>query len=755
MKKKLIALILVTACSFSLVACQGNNTTVAEPESEAETDVETEVSAQEPEEVVEEINMEGVNMIENGDFHEGTKGWATFFSKGGVADFYEEDGMGVVDIQSSGNEDYSVQLYYDGFKLEMGGVYEFSLDMDPSIARNVEPRLQINGGDYHAYIGEHIDIEPGMKTYNWTFTMEEGTDPAPRLCLNFGTPAGGEVYEKHTIKYDNVSVKLVDGSNIVNVEVEDRSSNVNVNQVGYLTNARKTAVVRSEIEDKSYSILDESGNVVYTGTLSEAVDAMQALETVYQADFSDFTTPGTYTLSVSNGDTSYPFTIGDDVYDELLKSTFLMLYSQRCSVETDKAIVGEFAHGECHMGDALVWGTDNEYVEVKGGWHDAGDYGRYVVSGAQSVQDLFLTYEDYPEIWSSDAMGIPESGNGIPDILDEARFELDWMLKMQNKEGGVYHKVTCLEFPGFVMPEEETEQLYLAPVSTAATGDFAAVMAKASVIYKDIDPEFASTALEAAKKAWAYLETVDLSISFKNPEAILTGEYPDGQDKDERYWACIELAAATGDASYLDYAHSLLEKYVIHGFGWADMGTFGNEAYLNLPVEMQNADYAAKIKEEVTKKADQYLENSITDGYMVSLGDRYVWGSNLVVCNDARQMLFAGKIAGSDKYDKAAYDQVTYILGQNACSYCFVTGFGTVNSVHPHHRVSIVKGKPVPGMVNGGPDSALEDPFVKSTMADVAPAKCYADNEQSYSTNEVTIYWNTPFVYLLTSQMAK
>ena len=754
MKKRVISALVCVACAVNLFACANDAESTNEANMVTDTEEADEEQAgetTEEEEAESDGIAEGVNMVVNGDFEDGTTNWSTYLSQGGIATLSAQDGKGVMDIDSTGSLDYSVQLYYDGFELMMGGVYEFSFDIDTDLARNMEARLQINGGDYHGYIDNYFDIEPGETHVSWTFTMEEGTDPAPRLCLNMGTPNGEAPLEKHTITLDNVCVMLIDGSGIVVEEAEDLSNDINVNQVGFMTEARKTAVVRAAGTCDTFEIIDDAGESVYTGSLKGPVEATYAEEEVYVADFSDFETEGTYTVRVEGVGESYPFEIGDDVYDELLKTTFNMLYTQRCGMATE----GEFAHGECHMEEALVYGSEDTYVDVTGGWHDAGDYGRYVVSGVQTVEDLLLAYEDYPEIWESDDMGIPESGNGIPDILDEAKYELDWLLKMQDESGGVYHKVTCKEFPGFVMPEEETDQLYLSPISTTATADFAAIMAKSSVVYADIDPDFASAALEAAKKAWDYLLVHDSSISFTNPSDILTGEYPDGQDKDERYWASVELASATMDASYLEYAESILEKYVLHGYGWDNMGTFGNIAYMAMDPSLQKDEYVSRIKTEVAAKADKYLANSDSDGYMVSLGDGYCWGSNLSVCNNARQMMFADKINGTDTYETAAYDQLSYILGQNSLSYCFVTGFGSVSAKNPHHRVSIVNQKAVPGMVIGGPDSALEDPYAKSTLADAAPAKCYADNNQSYSTNEVTIYWNTPFVYLLTSQMAK
>lgn len=695
----------------------------------------------------------GVNMVTNSDFEENTEGWTCYLNHGGDAEFIAENGAAVVNIKNAGATDYGVQMYYDGFKLEMGGKYEFSFDIDTTIEREVEPRLQVNGGDYHAYAGEIIDIKPGMEHYSFEFAMTEGTDVAPRLCFNFGTPKGADKLDEHTITFDNVAVILTDDSGIVHEEVVDLSKNVNVNQVGFLPNARKIVTSRSEGIDKSFSVIDEKGNVVYEGEFEGPVDSAAADEKVYQGDFSDFTEAGTYTIKVSNDDESYPFVIGEDVYDDLLKDSLLMLTRQRCGMEVSKELADDFAHPECHTTQAVVYGT-NEKRDVTGGWHDAGDYGRYVVAGVTTVADLLLAYEDYPEVWKSDDLGIPESGNGVPDILDEAKYELDWLLKMQDeKTGGVYHKVSCKEFPEFVMPQEETEELVLAPMSKTASGDFAAIMAKASTVYEKIDPEFSKKAVEAAKKAYEYLDAHQSDKGFVNPDDILTGEYPDPKHGDEMTWAAIELYKITGDKKYEDYMNESLKLHIYHGFGWDNMGSYANVAYLTMDEKLQDPDIVSVMKSEIEDRCTKLLENSKTDGYMVSLGNGYCWGSNLSVCGNARQMLMAYEIGKNEELKTAAYDQLSYILGQNSLSFCFVTGYGSLNAQHPHHRPSIAVGEPMIGMVIGGPDGNLEDPFTKSTMEDVPPAKCYADNDQSFSTNEVTIYWNSPFIYLLSAEI--
>lgn len=746
-------LVLALIMSFIISGCGTKTEVVVKNENVKQvSEAATETTA----EAEENVNAENVNMLENGDFSKDLEHWGTYITKDGGASLKAENETGIVDVNSSGAAEYSVQVYYDGFELKMGGEYCFSFDMSSTIPRNIEARIQINGGDYHAYVIDNFDVTSENKNYSMTFKMEEGSDPAPRICFNLGTPVGGDKLDAHTVTIDNVSVSISDASGIVETVVEDVAVDCNTNQVGFLPNARKTVVIRSESPISEFTVVDADNNEVYKGSLSQAIESESAGETVYIGDFSDLKEPGTYSVLTGDGKNSYPFEIGENVYQELLKDSFRLLYLQRCGEEQDKKLAGDLAHPVCHNTEAVIYGTD-EKKDVSGGWHDAGDYGRYVVSGVETVEDLLLAYEDFPDIWNgadADAFDIPESGNGIPDILDEARYELDWLLKMQDEtSGGVYHKVTCKDFPGFVMPQEETEELVISPISTAATADFAAIMAKSSEVYKEIDADFAQNCKDAALKAWGYLEQNKNVTGFHNPEDILTGEYPDAQDRDERYWASVELYNITKDDKYKALITETLDQFVLHGFGWDSMGSFGNISYMRS--DWKDPVYADKIAEEVTKKADKLLDNSNKDGYLVSLGDKFVWGSNMQVSNNARQLLFAEELTGKADYGVCAYDQMNYLLGQNAVSYCFLTGYGSVYAKHPHHRPSMASGSVCKGMVIGGPDSALEDPFVKSTLAEAAPAKCYADSDQSFSTNEVTIYWNSPFVYLLSAEISR
>lgn len=739
LKKNLLVMVLALSAAL-FVGCESTNTS-GEPQPEgvvSDNEVVESVSEDAAEE--EEITT-GENLFANGDFSSELNGWAVYNESDGQGSISVVDGEGVFELATLGTVQHANQLYYDGFSLLEGGVYELSFDARASIDRPIEVRVQLNGGDYHAYAGDIIDINGEMATYTISFTMEEQTDPAPRFCINMGMFDTFSTDEPQTIVFDNVSLVLVDGSNVVESVAAGEDMNINVNQIGYTCGATKTAIVRGYSVGQEFQVVAEDGSVVYTGSLADEVTSDLVGETVCKADFTDVKAEGTYYVVVGD-EQSYSFKIGNDVYDDVTVAVVKYMYTQRCGMELTEEYAGAVAHGTCHTSEATIYGT-NTKKDVSGGWHDAGDFGKYVVPGAQTAMDLMLCYEENPSMWSDDNIGIPESGNGVPDILDETRYELEFLLKMQDEAtGGVYHKVTTKAFPGFIMPDEDMGELVLSPISTTATGDFAGVMAKAYVVYSPIDKDFANQCLAASKKAYDYMETNAGKGGFHNPSDISTGEYPDETDTDEMYFAAAMLYVATGEDKYMDKVDSILSSGVPMGYGWIEMGAYANMALI---------DKNDKIKDAIIAEADKFVENAKADGYDCSLGkDGYCWGSNLGVCNNARLLLWAAELTGDSKYSDLAYRQLDYLFGENSLSMCFVTGFGTKYPDDTHHRPSYAAGSTVPGMLVGGPNGNLEDAYVQNVCAGLPVAKCYADNQQSYSTNEVTIYWNSPLAVLLT-----
>jgi len=669
------------------------------------------------------------------------------YTNGGTFDLKNEDGQLVAAIKNCGGLDYANQIYWDGFALSENCVYTYSFDISSDIERKVEYRLQLNGGDYHAYQGEKIDVGPEVTNFTVDFEMTEESDPAPRIVFNMGkmedmSSDPGE----HKITIDNIKLQVKDASNAIEVSALPIYVNVAVNQVGYKPEDKKYAVVKTDsTEDEEFIVCDASTNeTVYVGKLGEPIHDYGADIETRQADFSDFTEEGVYYVYTEEG-SSYTFEIFENPYTDIYRDAVLMLYRQRCGVElTDN---GVFDHPACHTGEAIIYGDDSgKTVDVSGGWHDAGDYGRYTVSTAKTIADLLNSYQDFQ--LEDDQLGIPESGNGIPDILDEARVGLDWMLKMQDSEtGGVYHKVTCAAFPDTVAPDEETDQLILAPLSVTATADFAACLAKASVIYKDIDADFSAEALEAAEKAWDYISGLESYNSFKNPKEIATGEYPDDKTMDERYWAAVELYLA-GYEDTKDFIKGIDANDINENLGWADVGLYAN---YDLAL-CDDSELASKGKEQIITFADELVAQSKETGYFLGFGSDFSWGSNMNIANHGEILYMAERITGDEAYGELAKHQLDYLLGTNATGYCFVTGYGTFSPENPHHRPSQVAGQALSGMLVGGPNKNLEDPYAIAVLTEESPATCYVDNVQSYSTNEVAIYWNSPLIYVLSAE---
>jgi len=756
--KKAAAIFLAATMVLSMAGCDKKDKT-------SETATTTETDASYPEAVVIEDTEEWVTTeapvveddrfttVEGADvlginFDDDSLAGFTTYVNGGEYTLDIEDGQMVCDINKIGSVEHGCQVYYDGFTMAEGCVYTVSFDAYCTVERPVEWRVQINGGDYHAYASEKVTLSPEPQTITMEFTMNEASDPAPRFVVNMGYYEGmSESIEPHKIYFDNISLFVTDSSNAAQIEGAPTPIQVKVNQIGYHPTDVKTVITTSKEEEKFKIVKADTGETVYIGQYDEQlIFDSKVGSNIKRGDFSDFQSPGTYKIISSPSGESYEFSIGVDLYSDIYKDVVLMLYNQRCGCELDANISGDFAHAACHTGEAVVYGNESTSVDVTGGWHDAGDYGRYVVPGAKTVQDLFLAYEDYD--YSADDIGIPESGNGVPDLLDEARYELDWMLKMQDAAtGGVYHKVTALVFPETVLAVEETDQLVLAPISYTATGDFAAVMAKASVLYEEYDADFAAKCLEAAKSAFEYLDANPDRKVYHNPEEIVTGEYPDGNLADEYLWAAAELYIATKDAKYLDAINVTMADSYRTGLGWASIGTF--PLYDLAKAEGIDETLKAAATEAFFKQADDLLEDCQEDGFYVGLKN-YNWGSNMDVCNNGMLLLMAYNLTGDEAYREYAQKERDYIFGVNGTGYCYVTGYGTLSPQSTHHRPSQVLGVTMPGMLVGGADQNLEDPYAQAVLYGYSPSTCYVDNAQSFSCNEITIYWNSPLIYLLT-----
>lgn len=521
---------------------------------------------------------------------------------------------------------------------------------------------------------------------------------------------------------------------------------VRIDQCGYLPYMKKRVTFVSE-QPVHFVVCNSTGKAVFEGVAEKRIESKSAGEVNYVGDFTEVSDPGVYYISADAAGESDHFRIGLDAYDGLLQKSMYYFYLSRCGMEL-KGAAGVFSHPACHTGLGTVYGS-GEKKDVSGGWHDAGDYGRYVAPGAMAVAQLLLAYTNNRGLVRQYTN--PDSAQKVmPEYLAECKYELDWMMKMQREDGALYHKATCYHFCDFVMPEEETEEMVLSPVSVTATADFAGVTAMAIPYFEEFDPLYAEELAKVSRKAYEALRQMKGMSGFKNPPEITTGEYGDAITEDELYFAAAAMYKAFGDPSYREDFEEIARRKIYHGYGWEDMGSYGNLAYVTCtyPVDQE---LKKQIKKSMIALADRKLEAAMADGYgNALLLDEYIWGSNLYTACNGLHLYDAYVLTDDKKYLHAAADQLHYLLGRNPMGVCYVTGCGTEPVMRPHHRPSGFLGIPMPGMLSGGPCIWMADDLCKNMFdKNTPPAKSFLDMTGSYSTNEITIYWNSALIQLL------
>ncbi|MBO5530924.1 MAG: glycoside hydrolase family 9 protein [Fibrobacter sp.] len=518
-----------------------------------------------------------------------------------------------------------------------------------------------------------------------------------------------------------------------------------INQVGYRTGDVKEFTLTDG--NGNVEIADASGQTVLTVTPKEASYWEASGQSVQLVDFSELKTPGTYSIKVGGQVVRSDLKVADKTYEDVLKASLKWYYYQRASMALDETYAGQWKRAAGHTNPTARLHSStgaSGTINSSKGWYDAGDYGRYIVNSGITTYTLLSLYEHFPEYFKTLKWNIPAEGN-LPDLLAEIKWNLDWMLTMQAADGGVYHKLTTLGFPGDVMPAQDSDPLYVIGKGTAATFDFAAVMAVAARVYKPFDASYASKCLEAAKKAYAW-GVQNPNKVFNNPSDVATGSYADGWLEDEKMFSGTELFVSTGDATYKpDSASGKIPS-------WADVG--GLATYGQATHAMEFGGIAQAAKDSLLKVADDFVDRAQKGFGVVMAGEDFVWGSNAVAGNQGVWLLHAYYLTGEKKYYNAAVKVLDYLLGKNPLDMSFLTGFGTKSAMKPHHRPSTsdkVK-DPVPGMIVGGPQPGGEDigseTWECKDYRTGFPATSYVDNNCSYASNEVAINWNAPFAYL-------
>ncbi len=721
----------------------------------------------------------------------------------------------------------------------------------------------------HSSNSGNLNIAKGDNHFESSFTASESIEVA-EWAFHFG--GAGEWQsndcfpEGTTLTFDNMKLECTTcGDKFISKEetpclwdptnelgVVTARNDVRLNQTGYFTKLKKVAsYATDEAVGKAvtFYVKDSSGETVYEGTGEDIGYDNDSGEYIQLLDFSTADIPAGdgYYIEVDDPHTwtnekteitydmhiSHPFAINDNVYDGMLTNALNYYYQNRSGVDIEEAYITSgdkenLAHEGGHAPTDMAYvqsewvksyagefDGDTAYsIDCYGGWYDAGDHGKYVVNGGISVWTLQNMYE-WAVAQGTDSkfddggtMVIPEGNNGNPDILDEARVELEWMFNMMVKsadpyygsdmENMVYHKMHDHKWTGLATRPYDYQDEWgttriVKPPSTAATLNMVACAAQASRLWKGIDDDFAAECLANAKAGY--------EAALANPteyapldQAIGGGAYGDDYVGDDFYWAASELYATTGEQTYYDdlsayknpndstgtdKAFSITTSLgggensgSFSSFNWgctAGLGTL--TLYLNQD-GLEAADVTA-VEDAIVAAADKYVAKEDEQGMgipyqattfqdAINIGEGidvvgYEWGSNSFVVNNAIVMAYAYDIAGTNEYISGASTAMDYILGRNANGISYVTGYGEYAYSRPHHRYwshELDKSFPMApaGVMSGGPGQGLQDPYVGGLGFDRATAihqKCYVDSIEAWSVNEVTINWNAPFAWVV------
>ncbi len=541
-----------------------------------------------------------------------------------------------------------------------------------------------------------------------------------------------------------------------------------------------------------------------------AVDSLSG-DKVWRFDFSSFTTPGQYYISDNQGERSEDFAISEDVYDPVLATAFKTFYYQRCGVPKDSAYAGAgYYDPACHIQDTQCKYIQDPYnpsfyKDLSGGWHDAGDHSKYVNYTYRTVINMLMAYELNPQAWN-DNMGIPESGNGIPDLLDEIKVELDWLMKMQDGDGGVYSIVGTLNYATASPPSADNADRYYGPKTTSASFSVSSIFALASMQYKKLcAPGMDVYAADLEAKAiqaynWA---TANPNVTYDNTVDVIasSNQETDAYERNMRHLvAAIYLYALTGNNTYKSYAETHYTD--THMIQWGYIYPFEPITQSALMFFAHTPGTSSTVSNAIINVYKSEMETfqqnlpSITgdsSAYMAFLAKEDItWGSNRDMCEKGNMYQLYKHYnlnPTNDSLSTLAMDGIIhYMHGVNPNALAYLTNMesmGADRSVNTIYHEWFKDGSllwddnrtstfgPPPGFVPGGPNPQYaldgccpaacgsENPLCVSLsppMNQPALKSYYEWNadwpQNSWSVTENAIYYQAAYLLLLSQSIS-
>ncbi|NNF33752.1 MAG: S8 family serine peptidase [Saprospiraceae bacterium] len=577
-------------------------------------------------------------------------------------------------------------------------------------------------------------------------------------------------------------------------------------QTGYNSSESYAPPATLHVKDASTHISVFSGSP--TSWSSGVTDALSG-DKVWWFDFTSFTTPGTYYISDNLGERSEDFLIGNDIYDPVLDAAFKTFYQQRCGEAKMAAhIPSEFADGICHAQDVTCEfindpGNATLFKDLSGGWHDAGDYNKYVNFAYAPVLDLLMAYEMNPEAWN-DNMNIPDSGNGIPDLLDEVKVETDWLLKMQDTDGGIHCVVGVLNYVTASPPSADANDRYYGPKTTSASFSTSATLAFAARQFKKIKSTtaqaYATTLESAAINAYTWA-TSNPSVTYYNSAANLAAGEQElaAYDRDMRQLsAAIFLYGLTENSTYKTYVESNYTN--AHLLAWNYAYPFEMHIQQSLLLYAHLPGVSTIVADDIIDTYKMSVETdsenipsitASTDAYRAYIKSAdIVWGSNSIKCQKGNiyQAYYHYNLnTSNDALARTAQDDfLHYIHGVNPTGLSYLTNmvqYGADNSVNTLYHGWYTDGStmwddvrsstygPPAGFLTGGPNpswslddcctstcSGHSDCVTLNPPTGQPPLKSYLDWNASWPQNsweitENSISYQAAYLLLLSSRV--
>jgi endoglucanase len=739
------------------------------------------VDAAPPAARVGELAAAGHNLLKASSFDDGISvPWTTSFTAPAAGDSEVKKGQLCVTVTNAGTNNWDAQLRHREMVIEHGHSYSLQFKAWASADTSARPKVGMSGAPYAEYYSATIDLSTEPKLFKGAFTMGQPDDATAELALH----VGGHMARAKTpfwICIDDVRLDDPEFTPAASNTTAALVPSVLVNQLGYLPGAAKGATLKSSATAPlDWQLLDAQGKTVAQGKTTPFGKDAASGDQVQLIDFGSFKTPGKGFRLQVGAERSHPFDIDANLYAPLARDALSFFYQNRSGIEIRADLVSEpaLARPAGHGSDKSVKcdkraGCDYS-LDAAGGWYDAGDHGKYVVNGGIAVWTLLnlhereLAFGGGRDAFADGKLRVPEHGNKVSDLLDEARWELEFLLKMQVPAGKplagmVHHKLHDVSWTALgTAPHEDKQARALFKPSTAATLNLAATAAQAARLWKGVDAAFAAQCLQAAETAWTAAKANPRL--FAGADVDGGGAYGDNHVDDEFYWAAAELSITTAKAEYRRFVEaSPFSKRLrlsagghTSSFNWADTDALGN---LSLAVAA-DADKALQRaqRQHVTVAADRYLAILAAQGYRTALEPtaegQYIWGSNSFAANNLIVVALAYDFTKQQKYLSGVAAGIDYLLGRNPLGQSYVTGYGEKPLQNPHHRfwahqASAKYPSPPPGVLSGGPNSSVDDPYSKAAgLKGCAPEKCFVDHIEAYSVNEITINWNAPLAWL-------